>query len=100
MRNLARHRISSQSSRLREDARTGQSMPHRRSSDVAAAVWLIHGGDSIPELPLAINNGFDKPSALSRLGSCCTLGWECLAQLAGNASQYGNIKVSSKRPDR
>lgn len=25
----------------RADTRTGQSMPHRRSSDVASAVWLI-----------------------------------------------------------
>ena len=41
MRNLARHCMSNQSSGPRTDTRTGQIMPHRRSSDVASAVWLI-----------------------------------------------------------
>jgi hypothetical protein len=41
MRNLARHCMSNQSSGPRTDTRTGQIMPHRRSSDVASAVWSI-----------------------------------------------------------
>jgi len=40
MRHLVRHCISRQSSGDRDDARTGQSLPHRRSSDVADTVWL------------------------------------------------------------
>lgn len=41
MRHLARHCMSNQPSGPRADTRTGQIMPHRRSSDVASAVWLI-----------------------------------------------------------
>lgn len=58
MRHLGRHCISNQSSGLRTDARTGQSMPHRRSSDVANAVWLIFEEAIYPGNHLAINNGF------------------------------------------
>src|SRR5690242_2980784 len=42
MRNRTRHCMSNQSSGPRTDTRTGQIMPHRRSSDVASAVWLIY----------------------------------------------------------
>lgn len=60
MRHLARHRILSQSYGIRKDARTDQSMPHRRSSDVANAVWLIYEGTIYPDIHFAINNEFDK----------------------------------------
>lgn len=62
-RTWAHHRISSQSSVLRKAARTGQSIPHRRSSDVAAAVWLIHE-DTI--YPVCLSQSI-MGSAMSRL---------------------------------
>ncbi|KAF1976949.1 hypothetical protein BU23DRAFT_15960 [Bimuria novae-zelandiae CBS 107.79] len=40
MRHLARHRISKQSSGIRDDARTGQSHTTSEISDVAGTVWL------------------------------------------------------------
>jgi hypothetical protein len=40
MRHLARHRISKQSSGIRDDARTGQSHAPSEISDVADTVWL------------------------------------------------------------
>lgn len=52
--------MSNQSVGLEEDARTNQSMPHRRSSDVAITVWLIHEESIHPGIRLAINHGFDK----------------------------------------
>ncbi|KAL5425452.1 hypothetical protein PMIN05_011962 [Paraphaeosphaeria minitans] len=40
MRHLVRHRISKQSSGIRDDARTGQSHAPSEISDVAGTVWL------------------------------------------------------------
>lgn len=95
MRRLARPRISNQSSGLRKDARTGQSMPHRRSSDVAAAVWLISEESTFPGSPLASIMALpDPPRCLAGSSAVVRAGYAC-PQLAGRTSQDGKIRRSS-----
>lgn len=54
MRQLGRHRISKQSFGFERNARLDRSMPHRRSSDVANAVWLISEVASLPGVSILL----------------------------------------------
>ncbi|KAH7057072.1 hypothetical protein B0J12DRAFT_402987 [Macrophomina phaseolina] len=60
MRQLGRHRISKQSFGFERNARLDRSMPHRRSSDVANAVWLISEWLPFPGYPFSCHRGEKK----------------------------------------
>lgn len=93
MRHLARHCTSNQSSGPRTDTRTGQIMPHRRSSDVASAVWLI--------VEESISRTFTSPSVmgvtnqpvLAPASITVVPARTVYPQFAGNASRLGKVST-------
>jgi len=97
MQRLGRHCISSQSSKLWKDARSDQSMPHRRSSDVAAAVWLICEETIYPDIISQSIMALTNPSAMSRLAVTADQTRNACTRLAGKASQAGK---STHLPER
>lgn len=95
MRNLARHCISRQSSGPREHTRTGQNMPHRRSSDVASAVWLISEEATSRAFISPSVMAFTKVSTLARLPVSAVSAWIVCPFPIGKASQDGNSGACS-----
>ncbi len=86
MRHLARHCTSNQSSGPRTDTRTGQIMPHRRSSDVASAVWLIVE-ESISRIFTSPSvMGVTNQSVLAPASAAVILARTAYPQFAGNVT--------------
>ena len=93
MRNLARHCMSNQSSGPRTDTRTGQIMPHRRSSDVASAVWLIDEESISRTFTSPSVMGLTNQSVLAAALVTAVVVRNAYPQPAGTASHLGKISL-------
>jgi hypothetical protein len=70
-----------------EDTRTAQSMPHRRSSDVASAVWLISEKAMSRTFISPSVMALTRPSVLARLQVSATSARIACPETAERASQ-------------